>query len=316
VSISTGFEFVADNVLPVIRSLVAKKLLESGYSQLRIARVLGITQPAVNRYVNRDINELMSKVEALGIDKDWLMKVVNNVVNLIISNKEYDALEYLTNTITMELGSLRFCEAHRKVVPSLPINCNVCSILLTGITDSVLRNLEKALSILELHPEIRVLMPRVLMNIVEAKPGASDERDVAGVPGRIDAHDGKVIIGSKPMYGGSKHLGRLIVRCMSVNPRYRSVVSIKYDETVEQALKELGMRYTKVGPHEKPSEDEVINSVANSLGANPTLDAIIDLGGYALEPVTYIFGFDSVDAVLKVVKIASTITSSTRNSPP
>jgi len=59
VSISTGFEFVADNVLPVIRSLVAKKLLESGYSQLRIARVLGITQPAVNRYVNRDINELM-----------------------------------------------------------------------------------------------------------------------------------------------------------------------------------------------------------------------------------------------------------------
>ncbi|WP_054855853.1 phosphomethylpyrimidine kinase [Vulcanisaeta sp. JCM 16161] len=293
--------------MPIIRSLVAKKLLESGYSQLRVAKILGVTQPAVNRYVSRDYNELLSKVESLGISRDWVLEVVKNVVELILGGREYEALEYLTNAILMELGSLRMCDAHRRLVPSLPANCNVCSVLITGISDSIIRNVERALSILEAHPEIQAVIPRVLMNIVEAKPGAMMEDDVVGVPGRIDAHDGRVIIGSRPIYGGSRHLGRLIIKCMSANPRYRSVASIKYDDKIERVLTELNMRYAKVGPHESSNEDEVINAVTNSLIKDPTLEAVIDLGGYALEPVTYVFGLDSVDVALKVIRIASRI---------
>lgn len=311
-SISTGLEFAAENVLPIIRSLIAKRLLESGYSQLKVARILGVTQPAVNRYVSRNYEELLSKAESLGIDRGgWVLEVVKNVVELILSDKEYEALEYLTNAVLMELGSLRLCDAHKRLVPpSLPINCNVCSVLITGISDSIIRNVERALLILESHPEIQAVIPRVLMNIVEAKPGAVTEDDVVGVPGRIDAHDGRVIIGSRPTYGGSKHLGRLIIKCMNVNSRYRSVASIKYDSKVEDALRELGIRYAKAGPpHESPpSEDDVINAVVNSLTKDPALEAVIDLGGYALEPVTYVFGLDAVDVALKVVRIASRIT--------
>ncbi len=306
-SISTGLEFVSENVLPIIRSLIAKKLLEHGYSQLRVAKVLGVTQPAVNRYVGRDYEELLSRADSIGINRDWMLRVVNNVVELILGDREYEALEYLTNAIIMELGSLRLCDAHRRLVPSLPINCSVCSVFITGTSDSVIRNMERALSILETHPEIGVVMPRVLMNIVEARPGAATENDVVGVPGRIDAHDGRVIIGSRPIYGGSKHLSKLIIKCMNANPRYRSVASIKYDDKVERVLKELNIHYTKVGPHEGSNEDEVIDAVANSLIKDPTLEAVIDLGGYALEPITYVFGLDSVDVVLKVIRIASRI---------
>ena len=307
-SISTGIEFIAENVLPIIRSLVAKRLLESGYSQLRVAKVLGVTQPAVNRYVSKDYDELLSKAESLGINRGWLLRIVDNVVELIISGKEYEALEYLTNSVLMELGSLRLCSAHKRLVPSIPVNCNVCSVLITGISDSIIKNVERALSILETHPEIQVVIPRVLMNIVEAKPGAVTEDEVVGVPGRIDAHDGRVIIGSRPTYGGSKHLGKLIIKCMGANSRYRSVASIKYDDKVERALKELNIHYAKVGPHESSNEDEVINAVTSSLVKDPALEAVIDLGGYALEPVTYIFGLDSIDVVLKVIRIASKIT--------
>ncbi|WP_264890722.1 thiamine-phosphate synthase family protein [Vulcanisaeta souniana] len=304
---------MSDNIMPIIRSLVAKKLLENGYSQLKVAKVLGITQPAVNRYVNRNYDEMLSKIETLGISRDWVMRVVNNVVELIMNNKEYEALEYLTNTIIMELGSLRLCDAHRRLVSSLPTTCNVCSVLITGIADSVIRNMERALSIIESHPEIQSIIPRVLMNIVEAKPGALTEDDVVGVPGRIDAHGGRVIIGSKPIYGGSRHLGRLIIRCMRINPRYRSVASIRYDDRVEMALRELGIRYIKVGPHEDPSEDSVINSVVNSLGNDRELDVVVDLGGYALEPITYVFGMDSVDVALKIISIALKITQLSPN---
>ncbi|MGC8544006.1 MAG: thiamine-phosphate synthase family protein [Vulcanisaeta sp.] len=306
-SISTGFEFVSENILPIIRSLVAKRLLENGYSQLRIARILGITQPAVNRYVSKSYDELLRRAETIGIDKNWLYRVADNIVDLVLNGKEYEALEYLTNTIVMELGSLRLCEYHRRLAPSLPINCNVCSILLTGVSDSVINNLERAISILESHPEIQALIPRVLMNIVEARPGATNENDVAGIPGRIDVHGGKVIIRSRPIYGGSRHLGKLIINCMKWNPKYRSVASIKYDSDVEHAISELGIRYTKVGPHESSNEDDVINAVVNSISSDPSLDVVIDLGGYALEPITYVFGLDAVDVALKIIRIASKI---------
>ncbi|WP_069807467.1 thiamine-phosphate synthase family protein [Vulcanisaeta thermophila] len=304
-SVNTGFEFVTEHVMPIIRSLIAKRLTLVGFSQLRIAKVLGITQPAVNRYINKDEGKLLGKIRELGIDSGWVMGIVDNVVRLVMEGREYEALEYLTNEIALELGSLRLCNAHRRVVPTIPTTCNVCSILLAGISDSVIKNLERALSILESHPEVRYLIPRVLMNIVEAKPNAATEDDVAGVPGRIGVFENRVVIGSRPSYGGSKHLGRLIVRVMAHKPQYRSVASIKYDEEVEEAIKSSGFRYSKVGPHEKPNEDEVVDNVTDAIRREPDLDVVIDLGGYGLEPVTYVFGMDSVDTVMKIIKIAS-----------
>ncbi len=100
---------------------------------------------------------------------------------------------------------------------------------------------------------------------------------------------------------------------MRINPRYRSVASIRYDDRVEMALRELGIRYIKVGPHEDPSEDSVINSVVNSLGNDRELDVVVDLGGYALEPITYVFGMDSVDVALKIISIALKITQLSPN---
>lgn len=306
-SINTGIEFVTEHVMPIIRSLIAKRLAEQGLSQLKIARILGITQPAINRYINKDEAELMKRIDELKLNKDWVIGIVNTVVKLVMEGKEYDALEYLTNTIALELGSLRFCEPHRKVVPTIPISCTACSILLIGVTDSIVKNVERALSILETHPEIKYLIPRVLMNIVEAKPNASSEEEVVGVPSRIGVYGDRIIIGSKPTYGGSKHLGKLIIKCMAYKPQYRSVASIKYDEKIEEAIKASGLKYTKVGPHNEAGEDGVIEDVSTAIKKEPGLDIIIDLGGYGLEPVTYVFGMDSIDVVMKILKIASYI---------
>lgn len=306
-SINTGIEFIVENVMPIIRSLIAKKLVGQGLSQLRIAKILGITQPAVNRYVNKDEDELMRRINELGLDTGWVETIVDNVVKLVMEGRENDALEYLTNTIALELGSLKLCEAHRRVVPTIPINCTACSILLIGINDSIIRNVERALSMLEAHPEIKYLIPRVLMNIVEAKPNATNEDDVVGVPGRIGVYGDRIIIGSKPTYGSSRHLGRLIIRCMAYKPQFRSVASIRYDEKVENAIKSAGLKYTKVGPHKEANEDEVIEEVSTAIKNEPNLDVVIDLGGYGLEPVSYVFGMDSIDTAMKILRIASYI---------
>ncbi len=43
-------ELIAGQLLPVIRALVASRLIQMGFSQREIARLLGISQPAVSYY--------------------------------------------------------------------------------------------------------------------------------------------------------------------------------------------------------------------------------------------------------------------------
>lgn len=44
------FEVMADEVLPAVRALIAKKLIENGFSQKQVAEKLGLTQPAISQY--------------------------------------------------------------------------------------------------------------------------------------------------------------------------------------------------------------------------------------------------------------------------
>lgn len=50
----TVFEVVSQEVLPCLRAMVAKKLIESGFSQRQAADKLGLSQPAISQY-KRDL---------------------------------------------------------------------------------------------------------------------------------------------------------------------------------------------------------------------------------------------------------------------
>jgi predicted transcriptional regulator len=50
----TFFEIMAQDILPSFRAIVAKRLIESGFSQKQIADRLGLSQPAISQY-KRDL---------------------------------------------------------------------------------------------------------------------------------------------------------------------------------------------------------------------------------------------------------------------
>ncbi|MBI4021560.1 MAG: helix-turn-helix domain-containing protein [Candidatus Aenigmarchaeota archaeon] len=50
----TVFEVVSQEVLPCVRALVAKKLIENGFSQKQVADKLKVSQPAISQY-KRDL---------------------------------------------------------------------------------------------------------------------------------------------------------------------------------------------------------------------------------------------------------------------
>lgn len=45
-------ERVVNDVLPAVRSVIAKELQNNGYSQTEIAELLDVTQPAVSQYLS------------------------------------------------------------------------------------------------------------------------------------------------------------------------------------------------------------------------------------------------------------------------
>ncbi|MFP3312913.1 MAG: thiamine-phosphate synthase family protein [Thermocladium sp.] len=299
-SLDTGLEFVSDHVIRIIKSEVAQKLYEAGYTQLGISRVLGVTQPMVNKILSSR-EETRRKAIEEGLDLSDIDSIANVVASLVLSNKSQAALEYLINKLMLNLSHLDYCESHRRINPKIPIDCRVCGLLLNP-RDMVIRNLVAAVNEIESSPQFTKLIPRVLMNIAEAVPDPRNEMDIAAVPGRIGIERGMPKAWGLPSYGVSTHLGRILLGVAHARPKIRAVASIKHDSEIENALKLSRLKYSVLSHESAPTEDEIIELVARSASLGD-LDAVIDLGGFGIEPITYIFGMDSLQVIHKLRNI-------------
>ncbi len=56
-------ETVVKDILPAVRSLIAKDLQEKGYTQTEIADLLGLTQPAVSQYLSAARGAKVQRIE-------------------------------------------------------------------------------------------------------------------------------------------------------------------------------------------------------------------------------------------------------------
>lgn len=115
-------EIIAKYVLPAIRALIARKLIEKyGYTQLDAAAKLGMTQSAMSRYlalerggkikVTRDINKLVDDV-------------AENMVRGELSQEEL--IQRICQICTAFRRSGDLCKIHREISPTIPKTCKAC----------------------------------------------------------------------------------------------------------------------------------------------------------------------------------------------
>lgn len=298
--LNLGLEFLVDEVLPLIKAKVARELASNGYSQSRIAKVLGVTQPMVNRLMSQ-YDQYADRARRLGLS-EFVDNVSSVVTKMILEGRLEDASKYLMSTLVLNLAGLRLCNAHRLMRPDIPINCNVCSVI-NMPRDAVLMSVEEAIRILEANPEVSLLVPGVLMNIAEAIPNPRDVSDVAAVPGRIDKVNGRVKAWSPPAYGASSHLAMILLKVSNADPTIRAVASVRWGSDVEDAIKVLGWGMVKTTGSVKPSESEIVNRVAEAY-LTSRVKVVIDIGGYGIEPITYVFGGNAIEVALNVVALA------------
>lgn len=120
----TPYEIASKSVIPAIRGMISRGLIERDLTQSQIARALGITQPAVSKYFwekrgraidfdHREDVKNMTEVIADGIANHKLSRV--QVANMIKEICDY----------VMKNGYM--CDLHYEVDPQLKnSSCKIC----------------------------------------------------------------------------------------------------------------------------------------------------------------------------------------------
>ena len=98
----------------------------------------------------------------------------------------------------------------------------------------ILEELGEAVKVLEASKEFVSFIPEVRANIAYAKPNPKTLEDIAGVEGRISVADGYPKACGRIMFGGSNHLGRVI---LAFGGKKRAVINLKFSEKNLQRLK-------------------------------------------------------------------------------
>ncbi|WP_457754254.1 thiamine-phosphate synthase family protein [Thermococcus sp.] len=289
--------FWVEVIMPVLRAKVAQKLYEEGLTQAKIAEYLGITQAMVSKYLAGRYKKLEKELE------NKLDGIAEEIANLILYGADRGEIIKFTSRKFFELFRSGFlCKYYAEYAGVEESICREIFIATPSRSD-VLERLNLALSELLQDEKFLQLIPEIRSNIAYALPEPKDFSDVAAVPGRITVVKGKAFA-LPPEFGVSRHTAKILLELSKVVPEIRSVINIKFDEKMEDALRKAGFKVESI-EEKKRDEDKTVELIVQLFKEKGVLDAVIDKGAFGIEPCVYIFGKDPIEVVEKVKKLES-----------
>ncbi|MFA4640289.1 thiamine-phosphate synthase family protein [Pyrococcus kukulkanii] len=290
----TPSSFWAEVVLPAIRARIAKILYSKGYSQIKIAKELGVTQAMVSKYLSK-----YSLPEVLKPIGDEIDTIALTIAEMIEKNaKKEDIIKVLERKFFDFLLDEKFCRLYEKYSKVKGI---ICREILPGISKKeILDELARALDILLNDDKFPGLIPEIRSNFAYAMPNPKDVDDVAAIPGRITLVKERPYA-MPPEFGVSRHTARLLIKISRYNPSIRAVLNVRFGEDVERALEKSNLKVYYL-PRKNRGEEETEDEIAEAF-REESWDVVVDLGGYGVEPCVYIFGRDPLEVVGKLKKI-------------
>jgi predicted transcriptional regulator len=122
--LQTPYEIAAKSVIPAIRGMIAKSLIDKSMTQAEIAYFLGITQPAVSKYFSEKRGRAIdfdSRSDVLKLTEQIATSISEHRLNRVeISNRIKDVCDYV-----MRAGYM--CELHYEIDPQVKeMNCKMC----------------------------------------------------------------------------------------------------------------------------------------------------------------------------------------------
>lgn len=143
------------------------------------------------------------------------------------------------------------------------------------------------------------LVPEVQCNLGMGLAGARSADDVAAFPGRLIRVRRDIRAVAPPEFGASSHVARIILTAMRRDPAKRSVMNIRYDESILDACRGLGLSIASFDRHEEPLESKQREGSSLEWGTARVIeeqglvpDIVYDLGDEGKEPMIRVIAGD------------------------
>ncbi|WP_309492620.1 hypothetical protein [Candidatus Hecatella orcuttiae] len=123
-------ELVVKHVLPVMRAMIAKELIEThNFTQTQAAEKLGITQAAISWYLSQKRGHEDKKGYRVRVEKiQEVGKKVKEIANFVAGGKvpSVEAILNLCEACVLIRSSREFCQLHMTDIGSLDFKCDIC----------------------------------------------------------------------------------------------------------------------------------------------------------------------------------------------
>ncbi|MBT5470712.1 MAG: bifunctional hydroxymethylpyrimidine kinase/phosphomethylpyrimidine kinase [Nitrospina sp.] len=170
-------------------------------------------------------------------------------------------------------------------------------------------DIEKALEIFK-KERIGNLVPEVQTNIGLGLSNAKRHEDVLAIPGRVIKNGEDIFTGSRPQFGGSRHVANIVLTVMQHDPEMRAVINIKYTDALLRICKKLKFKIASFDRAKEPKKVRVREGSSLEWGTEKAItgygsvpDIIYDLGGIRKEEMIRVIAEDMESLVEKVLAI-------------
>lgn len=174
---------------------------------------------------------------------------------------------------------------------------------------SILENLENAIRLFVSNKNSYKLIPQVGINIAMAMPNAKSIEEVAGITGRLVRDKDKVVPVGTIKFGGSHHVGMVVLTAMKFDSKKRAAMNIRFSDEIPDICKKLKLRISNFDREKQPKDTITMEwgtrSAIEKSGSIP--DVIYDRGGKGKEAMIRVIGMDAKGIVKTSLNIAKFI---------
>jgi predicted fused transcriptional regulator/phosphomethylpyrimidine kinase len=255
--------YLTDDVFPKVRAEAARRLVEKGWSQVRVAKAIGISQGMVSKHVATKAGHL----------------------------------DPLAARLTAEL--LASLEAGPARGPSAWCSTLTVSDGRPG-GDEALEDLLAAEAMLRAAMPLR-FMPQIGLNIARALPDAREPADVLSYPGRLVDAGGSLIAPAPPAFGASGHLARCLLHLRTRDSSILAISNVRGGPAAVRAAKGLGWSVAEIAADRRGDPEAPFRRAVDALSVAPTV--LHDGKAPGIEPCLYVCDTDARTMARRVIQL-------------